>query len=445
MQRKKRLSVRLILLFVFCLIAGAALFIARPEAAWPEPQVAKSQPSSADTDPKKGSIKLDLQVDEDSSVFTKTVMVKLENLDAAEVEPFVRKSLSTYGAVSVNSQANILVITDREPKLSDLVNFVKEMDKLGIEGFVQLETEVIKLNTVQASSLMIIVRDRLSAEGMVQADDNLNVLIITDVRGKIEYVKDIISQLDLAPQQIIIEAKIVNIYDTDFSDVGIDIPALLNRGNISVSTRKISQKDWGGDYNDDPDTYSERTKTTYLTEASTADQIINVLVGTGRASLVANTTIVTLNNKRGAIYRQTQSDRTSSISSDLLLEATPHIGAGNLITIELKVSAEPMTVPSTTSTSLTQMSTSLPKRSLESTIIMNEGETFVVGGFEFSYISKIKRKTPILGSIPIIGEIFSKKVDYEYINQVLFFITPRIVENQSNPPSEKEKGLMEEQ
>ena len=109
-----------------CFILLATIYFAASTIAEPtiaEPKVVKSGMQTGDG-PSKGSIKLDLQVDEDSSVFTKTVMVELENLNAEEVKPFVKKGLSKYGSVSVNASANLLVITDREPKLTDIVNFV---------------------------------------------------------------------------------------------------------------------------------------------------------------------------------------------------------------------------------------------------------------------------------------------------------------------------------
>jgi type II secretory pathway component GspD/PulD (secretin) len=270
-------------------------------AARSEAQLAKSAPIGYGDRPQKGSIKLDLQVDEDSSVYTKTVMVKLEKLDAAEVEPFVKKSLSKYGSVSVNSQANNLVITDIEPKLSDLVAFVKDMDSLGIENFVQLETEVIKLNNVQASSLVNILKERLSGEGTLESDDSLNVLVVTDVRGKIDYVKDIIEKLDMPPEQIIIEAKIVEVSDTDFSDVGIDLTALLDAGNLALGTSKSSNKQL--EYQE-PVTQSNRYKNSLINGTSSLDEVINTLVGTGKAKLLANPRIVTLNNKSGSISIQ---------------------------------------------------------------------------------------------------------------------------------------------
>lgn len=414
-------------------------------AAWvsiANAQVTKSGMSGSA--PQKGSIKLDLQVDEDSSVFTKTVMVELKTLDASEVEPFVRKSLSKYGSVSVNSQANSLVITDREPKLSDLVNFVSEMDKLGMTDFVHLQTEVIKLTNVKASLLLNVVSNRLTADGSVQADDTLNVLIVTDVKGKIDYVKQIIGQLDRPPQQILIEAKIVELFDNDFSDVGIDIAGLLNQGSVYYSTSRTNS-------NQDT-TYSsgERYKSISSNEGKNQsldlypDQIIDVLVGTGRAKLQASPYIVTVNNKRGTFSREavnTISSYSYYTSRDYTLSATPSIGEGNLITIDLEVTAEELETPEVLKTSNSAAPATSPKRTLTSTIVIREGETFVVGGFDSEYDYFIKRKTPLLGSVPILKEVFTKKTKLKSVSRVLLFITPKIIKEQKNPPTEEQKKM----
>lgn len=407
----------------------------------------KSGPTAYVTDPKKGSISLDLEVDEDSSVYTLTVMVELENLNAAEVEPFVKKGLSKYGSVSTNAAANILVITDREPKLSDIVSFVRKMDRMDIDDFVQLKTEVIYLDNVQASGIVDIVSKRLSGEGTVQSDDNLNVLVVTDVEGKIDYVKDIIEQLDRPPQQVIIEAKIVQIYGTDFSDVGIDLSALLNRGSLGYRIDKVSSKTF-----QPASTRSQRGKRSDAIFSNTADQIVNVLVGSGRAKLIATPRIVTVNNKKGSIKievpiqfihsytyfsRLGETVTVEDYRPGLFMEAIPHIGAGNLITIDFGASTGEPVVPTTTSSNLSLPST-LERKTIETTIVVREGETFVVGGFEQEYQSHTKRKTPILGDIPIIKEAFTKKVKYNYISQTLFFLTPRIIKDESNPPDDEE-------
>lgn len=392
-----------------------------------------------------GSLKVDLQVTQENSIFSKTVMVKLANLNAAEVEPFVRKSLSIYGSVSVNSQTNMLVITDREPKLSDVLQFVKKMDELGMENFTQFDTEVIRLANVQASNIVNIIGKRLTGDGSVQADDNLNVLIVTDVRGKIEIIKDIIKALDEQPQQVIIEAQIVQVSDSDFSDVGIDLAALLNQGIISFNTEKMSQKDWGQTA---PRVISARVKDTSLSAANYANRVVNILVGTGRAKVLATPRIVTLNNKTGTVKIESggyyiSSTEPTPIFPGMELTATPHIGSGDLMNIQLKISAGAALLPSSNTVDPAAPANS-PNRVVDSTIVMRNGETFVVGGLEFEYENSVRRKTPLLGQIPFLGGFFSEKIKYKNGTKVLFFITPRLIENNSNQPTNEEEALTEE-
>lgn len=392
-----------------------------------------------------GSLKVDLQVTQENSIFSKTVMVKLANLNAAEVEPFVRKSLSIYGSVSVNSQTNMLVITDREPKLSDVLQFVKKMDELGMEDFTQFDTEVIRLANVQASSIVNIISKRLTGDGVAQADDNLNVLIVTDVRGKIEIIKDIIKALDEQPQQVIIEAQIVQISDSDFSDVGIDLGALLNQGIISFNTEKMSQKDWGLTA---PRVISARVKDTSLSAANYANKVVNILVGTGRAKVLATPRIVTLNNKTGTVKIESggyyiSSSEPTPIFPGMELTATPHIGSGDLMNIQLKISAGAALLPSANTVDPTAPANS-PNRVVDSAIVMRNGETFVVGGLDFEYENSVRRKTPLLGQIPFLGGFFSEKIKYKNTTKVLFFITPRLIENNSNQPTNEEEAMTEE-
>ena len=427
-----------------CFILLATIYFAASTIAEPtiaEPKVVKSGMQTGDG-PSKGSIKLDLQVDEDSSVFTKTVMVELENLNAEEVKPFVKKGLSKYGSVSVNASANLLVITDREPKLTDIVNFVYEMDKLGIDNFVQLKTEVIKLDNAQASSLVGIVSPRLTQDGSIHADNNLNVLVVTDVAGKIKYVKDIIRQLDQPPQQVIIEARIVQLFDADFSDVGIDLSALLSGGRMTFNyaTQNSDQMSGGSNYEN-----SSKSKTKAYQSQFNVEEVIGVLTGTNRAKLAASPRFVTLNNKTGQIgvdiSMYSGSDRTTR-NTQLYLYATPRIGAGNTITIDFSAASGDMSLPYTNAANIS-IPAELSNKRISSSVVLKEGETFVVGGLETKFKTFLERRTPLLGHIPVLEKAFTKKTEYERTSNILFFLTPRIIKNADNPPTDKEKLLME--
>lgn len=386
--------------------------------------LAKGNVTSYDQ-PGKGSISLDLMVDEDSSVYTETKLVTLENLDAAELEPFVRKSLSKYGSVSVNSSANMLVITDKEPKLSDIVLFVLRMDELGSENFVQLETRIIPLANVQASYIRDIISTRLSSDGTATADDNLNVLVVTDVSGKIDYIIDIVEQLDMPPAQIVFDIRVLMLFDTDFSDIGIDLNDIINRTTVSF---KKSELDYSVESYVDRD---EKTLTFGMSD-DTSD-IIDLMESAGKAKLISDSRLVTINNVQGSLYvSKLDMYNTSYYSRAQLIDGVkisvlPRVGTGDLMKVSFTASTGLLEAIAPESENL-NVSEMAPAALISSTFMVNDGETFVVGGLESINERKLKRHSPIIGKLPILGEIFTKKSNVYEKEQLLIFVTPHIVD-----------------
>lgn len=404
--------------------------------------------NSPDIAPRKSSIKLDLQVDEDSSVFTLTRLVKLSKLNASEVEPFVRKSLSKYGSVSVNSAANILVVTDREPKLTDLVELIKNLDELGMNNFVRLETRVIPLANIQAGDIVDIIRGRLSSDGVVQADSNLNVLIVTDVTGKIDYIMNIVTQLDKPPVQVVIATKILLLHDDNFSDVGIDLNSLLSQtsfGYASDKTRYYNReaqyynKDTSGNINRSIDVNFGNSNS-YRPQL---DAMISLMTGTGRAELIADTRIVTVNNQQGSVRIG-----MGNGYEDLVVTISPHIGTGELMKINFVASSGEIPVASPTSTDLNQSTSQNQNQKrtgrsfMNSTFMARSGETFVVGGLDSQKEMKINKNSPILSKLPVIGQLFTKSVRIVGTDKVVVFFTPSIVPPGGDAAIESDAVLM---
>ncbi len=178
----------------------------------------------------KGKVKFQIQgVIEDLSIYAKTKIVKLKNLRASEVEPFIRTRLSSYGAVQVNDITNEIIITDREPKLTDLVNLVKKLDEGGIKKFVHLETDVLYPRYVKPSKLLAVVEKNLSPEGSAFVDDELNAVIVTDVRSKIDRIREIMCILDRPAKQLWLEAKFVTINKQYLKEIGFNLNELLHK------------------------------------------------------------------------------------------------------------------------------------------------------------------------------------------------------------------------
>lgn len=86
------------------------------------------------------------------------------------MELFIRNRLTRYGTVQVNDALNALIITELEPKLSDLIRFIKELDKKGVREFLRLETETISLNYIDPISIDSILKTRLSPDITITND-----------------------------------------------------------------------------------------------------------------------------------------------------------------------------------------------------------------------------------------------------------------------------------
>ena len=106
-----------------------------------------------------GQMKMNLEVKgEDYSIYAKTKIVELKNLRASEIEPFIRARLSQYGAVQINDALNMLIITDREPKLTDVATKIEEAKRiLSLIDIppkqVMVEGQVIEMDDNYARSL----------------------------------------------------------------------------------------------------------------------------------------------------------------------------------------------------------------------------------------------------------------------------------------------------
>jgi len=186
----------------------------------------------------KGSMQLSLEVADPGGTETVTDTATLVNIKASEIEPFIRARLSRYGAVQVNDAMNMLLITDMPRKVADLVKTAKKLDSPDMKDFLRLETAIIPVKNTQAIKLVNLIREKLSPDAVIKTDDNLNTLLITDVKSKIDLVKLLIAQLDLPVRQVMIEVKILELQNGNDSQIGVDWRQVLHAAQISISSKK---------------------------------------------------------------------------------------------------------------------------------------------------------------------------------------------------------------
>ncbi|MFH0775710.1 MAG: secretin N-terminal domain-containing protein [bacterium] len=409
--------------------------------------VAQSQDNSESnslSSSSKGRIQLNVDVADDAGIDTISELITLEHIKASEIEPFIKARLSRYGTVQVNDALNMLIITDKELKVRDLTKLVQGLDVAGLKDFLRLETEVVPLKYALASSLTQIIKERLSSDGTIQADNNLNVLIVTDVRSKIDYAKKIIAILDVPVTQVLIEAKIIETSGEIRSELGIDwwaLGNLLPNGSVYYNKSERSQEYNNWQYSKYQDSQLSGNANMDLTKLG---DFINLLIKEDKAKLLSNPKIMTLNNTSGRIeaterveYEISSGYYGSHYQEEigLSLGITPHIGASNYINMGISASMKNLSGWNPNGSPI------ISTQQIQNSVLVKDEETFIIGGLKKKSVIKITKRVPILGYI--LPYLFSKKEDSVRENDLLIFITPHIVKIDTHIESADQKKLDE--
>jgi type II secretory pathway component GspD/PulD (secretin) len=410
-------------------------------------------PGKAQTEqpPAIGEMELKIKAFEDRTIYAKTKIVPLENVDASEIEPFISTRLSMYGKVQVNDVANTLIITDMEPKLSDLVRLVKKLDSKGMKEFVRLETQTLFPKFVPPSKLDSILRKNLSPEGAIQVDDDLNAIMITDVHSRIERIKKIIGELDVPPRQVLIEGKLVAVDSDYLREIGLHLPSLIQAAlRESYISLESSESNSGGE-----EYKTESSRMAIRSDLPALIALINQSVGEGNASISSFPSLVIQNNKQGEVHL---SGFGSPHSIGLFIE--PHIGAGDFMSLDVEFFTGENLGDLVSEGRRGKRRSRMRRRSsydseyyypleesrvlsasdhgVNTTVMAKDGATFVLGGIECTETGTVEKGVPILRSIPLLGWLFKRETKVTGKKELVVLITPRILEFGESSTTEKE-------
>ncbi len=317
------------------------------------------------------------------------------------------------------------------------------------------------------SGIMQIIRKRLSSRGSVESDERSNTLIITDVRENIDAIVSLVKLLDQPEPQVEIEARIV-IASRNFSrDLGVQLSALaLNPsrgGSIGIATAPGSPASGSGGGTNTigfrpggvPQGILNPTSALGANLPSTVIGLTTGIFGTaqismlitaaeqkGQAKVVSTPRVTTLNNRSAQIESGQQIPvvtqqtggtggalvfTTTFVSVPLRLSVTPQIT--NAGTVILRVTAENNSVNTAIAVNGTP---GIDTQRMQTEVLVPDGGTTVVGGALLDSETELRNRTPGLGSIPVVGNLFKRRSTSRTTNEILFFITPRIYRSDYN-------------
>jgi type IV pilus assembly protein PilQ len=317
-----------------------------------------------------------------------------------------------------------------------------------------LRTKIFHLNYTNSEDMSKVVAGSLSKDGKVIMDARSNSLIITDTPVSLDSVTRIISTIDSRTREVQLELKFVEFSNGDAQRIGFDpINTSFNLkgiGHVAPSFTPFNDIFGGGvvfnTTNPSPASsgdFSANLAFEALTTLSSAEvlqapQILTLdntkaLIRIGREIHYAETTITQNPNGSGSLVTLKEAS-TSPVKDGITIELTPHITSDGFVSIELKATNQKADLiqftngqsPNSPDFAAIQLPT-LNTTELNTTIMIADGKTGVIGGILTNESRDETRQIPLLGTLPGLGWLFKKRTESIEQRNLTVFVTPRII------------------
>ncbi len=321
--------------------------------------------------------------------------------------------------------------------------------KQQVEDLEPLYSEYIRLNYAKAEEFADLLKTDtnsiISARGSVSVDKRTNTLLIKDTAKSIASVRRMVETLDIAVRQVIIEARMVTVRDNVKEDLGVRWGFSDQQGTDGISgTLKGANTISNGKIPDISDRLNVNLPITgaagsigmhvaKLANGTLLDLELTALEEENRGEIIASPRITTANQKKARIEQGTEIPYVESASSGattvsfkkavLSLEVTPHITPDNKVILDLIITQD--TRGDTVQTG-TGPAVAIDTQEIQTQVLVENGQTVVLGGiFQQQIINSVK-KVPLLGDIPYLGVLFRSTSEFNEKKELLIFVTPKI-------------------
>lgn len=315
------------------------------------------------------------------------------------------------------------------------------------EDLAPLHREYIQVNYADAQSLQSQVEKFLSDRGSVSHDARTDQLIVEDTRQNLNKVKNVVNKLDRPEPQVLIEARIVYATDSFTESLGLQWGGGLeyqseyqgedyNQGVYGGSGEGIGVAASPAESGFAVNLPNEGTTTagigSYISKLTgstlfTIDAKLQLGETEGQAKTISKPKVVTLNNQEAVVEQgtmvatQTESESggttTEYTEAVLNLTVTPQITPDNKLIMDIQISDD----------SPVEGSDDIEKRSIQTKLIVDNGNTVVLGGIQRLSETQSQDKVPGLGDLPIFGWLFKNRYTQQTKRELLVFIQPKII------------------
>lgn len=320
------------------------------------------------------------------------------------------------------------------------------------------------LSYAKATDMATTLKKFLSSRGDIISDDRSNTLIIRDIPSTLPVMDNLIRQLDRKSQQVEIEARVVAANRSFSRELGTELAAALSSGHSTLGGAQAVGTSPVVHYPAPPFCVGSTCVNTavppapptltngsmpLVTNLGTAtptsgfsyifqngnfalDEIITAAEERGVGKLLSKPKIITQNNEKATVQQgtkipvQTIINNTVSVqfvNAVLQLDVTPQITADGTVYMDVTVENDQIDAAIPRIQGIPAIDT----QSAETKVTVSDGATVVIGGIMVNQQRTDVQQVPVVGSIPILGNLFRHTTVSSSSQELLFFLTPRIL------------------
>ena len=351
--------------------------------------------------------------------------------------------------------------------------------KQAISELEPMYSEFLQVNYAKASDLAKLISGAgggatkagnamLSERGSIAVDERTNTLLVQDTAERLQDIRRMVTTLDIPIKQVLIETRIVVVNDDFSRDLGVRLgitsnnigprdlvvtsgtgagannylASILDSANDPTGNTPITFPDLTDRYNVNLPIADAagRFSLALLKSDILVDLELTALEAEGRGEIVSTPRVITANQKEASIeqgveipYQQSASSGATTVQfkkAVLSLTVTPQITPDNNIIMDLQVHKD--NVGDIISTGgLGGTVPSIDTRNVQTQVLVADGQTVVLGGIYETERRETIKKVPLLGDVPVVGNLFKSKQRVDNKAELLIFVTPRILEEGS--------------
>jgi type IV pilus assembly protein PilQ len=330
-----------------------------------------------------------------------------------------------------------------------------------------LTSRIYRITYANVEDVEKALKKFLSPRGSLSSNPGTSNIIVTDTESKIKAIDTFIEEIDRITPQILVEARIYDITSKDRLDLGIEWQAGRNTTYSGSGVTGITTVGTNPTKDRDPFTTGVFSGTTNEAENTTAalrfgwlnsgvdiDVLLKAEQEKVQAKLLANPRILVLDNEAALIkiiseipYQEiSESSQGGQVGSTQFrevgveLEVVPHLTRDDMVRLQLKPKFSVQAQNVTVGTSGNQFTVPVvDRREADTTLLVKNGQTIVLGGLRKKDVSQQVNKVPLLGDIPLLGNLFRFEGEDTVTSELVVFVTPKIVTEMEMSQDEKNK------